>query len=152
MEKQNEESFEIVTRHIVMDRDLNAHGNLFGGIMLAWLDEASALFVMEKIGYTNFVTVNMQDVSFKSPGNRGDAIVLYSRVLETGRSSITVQSRALAHDPEKDIKREVINCRVTFVCLKDGKPFPYFESEQYRTYCSRSDLSSNSSGDKKSSR
>ena len=33
------EGFEIVTRHLILDRDLNHFGNLFGGTLLHWLDE-----------------------------------------------------------------------------------------------------------------
>ena len=61
---QELEGFQIVTRHLVMEKDLNYHGNLYGGTMLAWLDESSALFVMESIGYTNFVTAGMENVRF----------------------------------------------------------------------------------------
>lgn len=130
--------YEIVTRHLVMERDLNAFGNLFGGVMLAWIDESSALFVMERIGWPDFVTVNMDDVDFKTPARRGDAVVFYSRILKTGRSSITVRTRAFVSQTlgvqDSDRKREeIINCKITFVCLKNGKPFPYFESEDYRT-------------------
>lgn len=128
------DGFEIVTRHIVMEKDLNAFGNLFGGIMLAWLDEASALFVMQKIGFDNFVTVSLTDVNFKTPARRGNAVVIYSRALKTGRSSITVQTRAFVHEPGTDLKSEVINCTITFVCLRDGQPFPYFESADYQNW------------------
>ncbi|HNJ04745.1 MAG TPA: hotdog domain-containing protein, partial [Leptospiraceae bacterium] len=67
-----ETPFDIVTRHLVMEKDLNAFGNLFGGNMLAWIDEASALYVMEQIGFANFVTVSFDDVNFKAPARRGD--------------------------------------------------------------------------------
>ena len=123
--------FEVVTRHIVMERDLNSFGNLFGGVILAWLDEAAALFVMEKTGYGNIVTVSMDDVRFKAPGRRGDAIVISCRVVTTGRSSITVEARALVNEPEIKARRQIIDCRITYVCLEGGRPTPYFESEKY---------------------
>ncbi|HAA54496.1 MAG TPA: acyl-CoA thioesterase [Myxococcales bacterium] len=128
------DGFDVVTRHIVMERHLNAFNNLFGGVMLSWLDEASALFVMEEIGYTNFVTVSLEQVNFKTPAHRGDAIVLYCRTLKTGRSSITIETKALVHEPTSGLKREVITCQITFVCLKDGTKFPYFESEEYHRW------------------
>lgn len=129
---QELEGFQIVTRHLVMEKDLNYHGNLYGGTMLAWLDESSALFVMESIGYTNFVTAGMENVRFKSPARSGEAVVFYCRTADLGRSSITVQTRAFVHDPLSDRKDEIINCSITFVCLRDGKPFPYFESDDYK--------------------
>ncbi len=45
---QKLEGMELATQHIVMSRDLNQHGFLFGGQMLAWIDEGCAMFVMEK--------------------------------------------------------------------------------------------------------
>lgn len=129
--------YDIVTRHIVMERDLNAFGNLFGGIMLAWLDEASALYVMDRIGYPNFVTVAMDNVNFRTPARRGDAVVIYARVVKTGRSSITVETVAFVHEPVTGDKREVINCLVTFVCLRDNQPYAYFESEAYADWVRR---------------
>lgn len=130
--------FEIVTRHIVMERDLNAFGNLFGGVMLSWLDEGSALYVMEAIGYANFVTVSMDNVSFRTPAHRGDAVVIYCRTEKTGRSSITIETRALVHEPGTGQKRDVINCLITFVCLKDGKSYAYFETPEYGAWMARS--------------
>jgi|GEM_PF-581093 len=126
--------FELVTRHIVMEKDLNAFGNLFGGVMLAWLDEAAALYVMEKCGYANFVTVSLDDVNFKAPSHRGDSTLIYCRVLKTGRSSIIIQTKAYSYEPESREKYEVINCKFTFVCLKRGKPYNYFSSGAYQRW------------------
>lgn len=127
--------YEIVSRHIVMERHLNAHGNLFGGVVLAWLDEAAALYVMELAGYSNFVTISMDDVIFRSPGHRGDVLVIYCRTQKIGRSSITVQAQAWVHEPQSLDKHMIIECSLTFVCLKDGKPFPYFVSDEYLSWC-----------------
>lgn len=131
------DDFEIVTRHIVMEKDLNPFGNLYGGAILGWLDEGAALFVMEKIGFTNFVTVSFDNVNFKAPGHRGDAIVLYCRVVHTGRSSIVVQSKALAHEPITGAKHEIITCTIAYVCLKDERPYPYFQSPEYADWLKR---------------
>lgn len=131
------QDYSIVTRHIIMARHLNAHGNLFGGIILAWLDEAAALYMMEHTGYSNFVTVALDGVSFKAPAHQGDAIVIYCRVVHMGRSSITIQTQAWVHVPDSLEKREIIACKVTFVCLEDGQPFPYFATELYRDWCSK---------------
>lgn len=122
------EGMELVTQHLVMAASLNAHGNLFGGIMLAWLDEAAAIFGMRKIGYTNIVTVNMDDVDFKTPGRNGDMIQIYACIEKQGRSSFTVRTTAMSLQRDTLEEREVISCRITFVCLnQEGKPFPFFE-------------------------
>ena len=135
---QNDEldltNFDIVTRHLIMEKDLNPDGHLFGGTMLAWLDEATAVYVMEKIGYTDFVTVGLEDVYFRAPGHRGDIITIYSRVVRTGSSSITAESKAINHELTSGRNREIITCRFTFVCLKDHKAYAYFDSPDYDTW------------------
>jgi acyl-CoA hydrolase len=131
------DDFEVVTRHMVMEKDLNPEGHLFGGAMLAWLDEATAVYVMERIGFTNFVTVALEDVAFKAPGHRGDIITVYSRIVRTGASSVTAETRAINHELDSGLDREIITCRFTFVCLKDHRAYPYFRSPEYRAWIAR---------------
>jgi acyl-CoA hydrolase len=126
----NLDGMELVTQHIVMSKDLNAHGNLFGGVMLAWIDEAAALYTMNKISYTNIVTVNMDDVNFKVPGKSGDIIQIYACIEKKGKSSVTIRTSSVSINEKTRAKAEVIQCRVTFVCLNEnGKPYPFFEIE-----------------------
>ncbi len=121
------QGMELATQHIVMSRDLNQHGFLFGGQMLAWIDEGCAMFVMEKIGYSNIVTVSMDDVVFRSPGLLGDFIQIFSKIEKIGKSSITIRNTSIAKNQKTKVVREIIDCRVTYVCLDDsGKSFPYF--------------------------
>ena len=124
----NLKGMDLVTQHIVMSKELNAHGNLFGGIMLAWIDEAAALYAMEKIAYTNIVTVHMDDINFKYPGRNGDIIQIYAAIEKTGKSSLTIRTTCISINDKSRVRHEVINCKVTFVCLDaGGKPFPYFD-------------------------
>ena len=32
----------LISSHVCMTKDVGFHGNLFGGLMLSWLDEAGA--------------------------------------------------------------------------------------------------------------
>jgi acyl-CoA thioesterase YciA len=131
----NQEGMELITQHHVMSKDLNAHGNLFGGIMLAWIDESAAIYVMRKIGYTNIVTVNMDNVNFMTPGRNGDIIQIYGSIEKIGRSSIVIRTNSISLALGKHIQRDVIQCLVTFVCLDEsGKPFPFFEMNKNRKF------------------
>ncbi|MBE7410913.1 MAG: acyl-CoA thioesterase [Leptospiraceae bacterium] len=127
----NIENMDLVTQHIIMSKDLNAHGNLFGGVMLSWIDEACALYVMEKISYTNIVTVNMDDIFFKNPGRNGDIIQIYASIEKKGSSSLTVRTTAIAFNSVSKEKKEIITCKVVFVCLDENrKPFPFFQKNK----------------------
>lgn len=126
------DGMELASQHIVMSKDLNAHGNLFGGTILAWIDEGCAMYVMERIKYSNIVTVNMQDVNFSSPGRLGDIVQIYAKIEKTGTSSITICSKAISNDVAKQSMNEIITCKITYVCLDDfRKPFPYFKKSQF---------------------
>ena len=127
-------SYEVVTRHIVMQRDMNPNNHVFGGTMLSWLDEAAALFVQDQIGYEDFVTVGMDDIAFKSPAHLGDHIIIYCRIDEVGRSSIHVKTKAVAYEPSTGDQSDIINCRISFVCLKKERPYRYFESATYEAW------------------
>ena len=35
---------ELISNHVCMKKDLGIHNNLFGGFLLAWLDEAGASY------------------------------------------------------------------------------------------------------------
>ncbi|MFN3604580.1 MAG: acyl-CoA thioesterase [Leptonema sp. (in: bacteria)] len=125
-------NFEIVTRRLVLPRDLNGHGNLYGGSMLSWIDESSYLYAIEKVGYTNMVTVSLENVRFRSPARLGDSVVLQCKIHQIKKTSITIQTKAIVHDLISNVINEIINCFITFVCLKDGKPYPYFTTEEFK--------------------
>ena len=131
------DEFDIVTRHMIMEKDLNPEGHLFGGAILSWLDEATGIYVLEQIGYPNFVTVALDDVYFRAPGHRGDVITIYSRIVKTGASSVVAETRAINHELMTGNDREIITCRFTFVCLKEHKAYPYFTTPEYQVWLQR---------------
>ncbi len=123
--------FEIVTRRLVLPRDLNGHGNLYGGSMLSWIDESSYLYAIEKIGYVNMVTVSLENVRFRSPAKLGDSVIIMCRVKKIKNTSITIQTKAMVYDLINLKSSQIIDCDITFVCLKKGKPYPYFKTKEF---------------------
>ena len=118
---------DIITQHYIISRDLNAHGNLFGGTVLAWLDEAGAIYIIDKTGYSNIVTVSMHDVNFRNPGKMGNIVKIYGEIMKKGKSSITVRVDAVNETPGCE-KRVIIDCTITYVFLDNsGKPYPFFD-------------------------
>lgn len=134
MRIEQEGGFEAVTRHFVMAKDLNPAGTLYGGTMLAWLDEASAIHVMRRIGTPGFVTAAVDEVNFRAPARNGDIVTVFCRIVKMGRSSVTTETRAIVEEPATRAERETITCAFTFVCLKDGRPYPYFQSPEYQEW------------------
>ncbi len=129
--------FETVTRHIVMERHINPHGHVFGGVLLAWMDEGAGLYAMERTGCVHLVTVSMEEVAFKAPVKRGDQVVVQCRLSTIGRSSVCIEVRTHVFDPVKITRAEVITSKITYVSLRGDKPYRYFLSAEYEDWLRR---------------
>ena len=93
------DDFELIARHIVAVKDLGAADRLFGGVMLAWLDEAGAAFAKTKAGVANLVTRHIEAMDFLAPGREGDVLAIFGRVARLGTTSVSVEMKVLAEDP-----------------------------------------------------
>ena len=76
-------------RVVMMPRDTNPQGTIFGGILLSYIDQAGAVAAREYQPH-RFVTVAMDKVEFKQPVFVGDLLSLYARVVKVGRTSPTI--------------------------------------------------------------
>ena len=77
-------------RVMMMPKDVNARGTIFGGVILSQIDQAGAVEAMAR-GAHNPVTVLMRTVEFHSPVFVGDIVSYYAETLKIGRTSITVK-------------------------------------------------------------
>ena len=76
-------------RVMMMPRDTNAHGTIFGGVILSYIDQAGGVEARKHTTHT-FVTVAMNAVEFKQPVYVGDLLSLHTSLLRVGRTSLTV--------------------------------------------------------------
>ncbi len=77
-------------RVVMMPRDLNPMGTIFGGIILSYIDQAGVVEA-HKHCKRRLVTVAMHEVKFLAPVFVGDLVSFYAEVVKTGRTSITVR-------------------------------------------------------------
>ncbi len=77
-------------RRVMMPRDTNAVGTIFGGTILAEIDLAAATEA-HKHHAGMVVTVSMEKIDFKAPVYVGDLVSFFTKTVRVGRSSITVQ-------------------------------------------------------------
>ena len=116
------EGFELIARHIVLVKDLGAVDRLFGGVMLAWLDEAGAAFAKTKAGVADLVTRHIEAMDFLAPGREGDVLAIYGRVARLGTTSVAVEMKVFAEDPATRSSREIVTTAFVFVAIdKWGK-------------------------------
>ena len=76
--------------YLLMPRCLNAAGYLFGGQLLAWIDETAGI-VAKRHAEMNVVTVAVDNMYFKSGAKLDDTIVLVGRLTYVGKSSMEVR-------------------------------------------------------------
>ena len=115
------------TRKWVKPEDLNPNGTLFGGKLLAWIDEELALYTIIQLENSRIVTKHMSEINFRSSARQGDIIEIGIDVVKFGRSSIELICEA-----RNMMTRETIItiASTTMVNLgEDGKPKSHGKTE-----------------------
>jgi acyl-CoA thioesterase YciA len=113
----------LVTKKIVMTKDIGVHGNLFGGTLMAWIDEAAAAFATEFCHTPNMVTVHFGELIFKKPLKAGQHIRIYASVIKLGKTSITLKMEAYKYNLYSREETLVCSTNTTFVRIDDdGTP------------------------------
>lgn len=112
-------------RVLMMPRDTNAHGTIFGGVIMSYIDQAGAIEARRQ-GVNLMVTVSMDKVVFHEPVFVGDLVSFWTETLRIGKTSITtkvtVQS-IRAEDPNRRVT--VTEAQVVYVQIGDDrKPRP----------------------------
>lgn len=118
--------YHFVSRKLVMYPDLNAHGRLFGGQLMSWIDEGLAQIAVRVMGTSDIVTKKFGEVVFASPGRLGDSVEIWCRVTHEGRSSLALECKVVARCVDGDggvMEREICRCDVVYVALDgNGRP------------------------------
>lgn len=78
------------TRKWVKPEDLNANGTLFGGKVLAWIDEEAALYSIVQLESKKIVTKYISEINFMSNAEEGDIVEIGIEVVKFGTTSITL--------------------------------------------------------------
>ena len=129
----------LITQKICMTKDLGIHGNLFGGILLSWLDEAGDALATEFCHSPNVVTLKIEEMLFKRPVKTGQQIRIYGEIDELGRSSVRLRIEARKYNLYSGEETVVCTTRITFVRIdEDGMPTPIGDTVRKRYLDSKS--------------
>ena len=120
-------------RVLMMPRDTNAHGTIFGGVILSYIDQAGAIEARRQ-GCKFMVTVAMDKVVFHEPVNVGDLVSFWTETLKIGNTSITTKVTVQAHrgwDVSETVT--VTEAQVIYVNLDENRrPTPIRPEEAKR--------------------
>lgn len=111
-----EAAFDHVTSHHVLALNIGVAGNLFGGTMLSWVDEAAALYA-SGVALNTFVTYEMDKVRFLRPCRTADIVDLFARVAEIRTSSLVIELKVERVNREAGTRDLVLTTRVVMVAV-----------------------------------
>ena len=114
-------------RVTMLPKDTNAHGTIFGGVILSYLDLAGGIECRRQ-SPKKFVTKAMHEVVFVAPVYLGDLVTFYTHTVRVGTTSITVdvvvEAERLGFAGTKEVVR-VTEAEVIYVAVgEDGQPVP----------------------------
>jgi len=116
---------DLITTYFCKASQVGYHGNLFGGRMLAWLDEAGAAYAAQCCDSPRMVTKHISSVTFEKPVRPGQIIKIYGSVKKVGNTSITLRLEARRHSVYNGTQRLVCSTEMTFVRIDgDGEAIP----------------------------
>lgn len=111
-----------VQSRLVLPPDTNNHHSIFGGRVLAYIDEIAAITAM-KHAKGQVVTASIDSVDFLSPAYVGDILEIESIVSSTGRTSMEVYVRVVSRNSETGEEKLTTESFVTMVAVDhEGKP------------------------------
>jgi len=115
------------TRKWVKPEDLNAHGTLFGGRLLSWIDEEAAIYAIVQLETNGCVTKYMSEINFINSARQGDIIELGIKAIHFGNTSITLTCEVRNKISHKTI---LTIDKIVFVSLDEtGKPVKHGKTE-----------------------
>lgn len=106
---------------VVMPKDLNSYGTLFGGILLSWMDELAVTLAMKATGKES-VTTHFNDIEFKQSVTVNDILDIKANIIKSGMCYLIINIQVHKFIDGKP-KEYVAQGTAKFVALdKNKKP------------------------------
>jgi acyl-CoA thioesterase YciA len=130
MDASSEDRY-LALKAVMMPRDTNPYGTIFGGVTMSYIDQAGVVGARRAIRRAGWpiqplVTVAMNGVEFHEPVFVGDVVSFLTEVARVGRTSITMRVTVETERAEETVK--LTEAEVTYVAVKvedEGrKPVP----------------------------
>ncbi|MEK6269977.1 MAG: acyl-CoA thioesterase [Planctomycetales bacterium] len=113
----------LALKALMMPRDTNAHGTIFGGVILSYMDQAGAIGARHTLLTAGarekpLVSVAIDRVEFLKPIYVGDVVSFITNVTRTGKTSLTVQ--VVVNADRKGESVEMTRGSITYVTVELG--------------------------------
>lgn len=115
----------LAVKVVMMPRDTNAYGTIFGGVLLSYIDQAGAVGAIHEILRQGWpmpmlVTVALESVEFHEPVGVGELVSFWTQVLRIGKTSITVH--VSVESERENGPRRVTEAEVVYVAIDPTSP------------------------------
>jgi acyl-CoA hydrolase len=109
---------------VVLPNDTNHVGNLFGGILMQWVDITAAIAAQRHCGRV-VVTASINHVSFDKPIKQNSVVTLEAKISRAFTSSMEVFVDVFVENPSTGAKTKCNEAILTFVAIdQNGSPLP----------------------------
>lgn len=116
---------ELITTYICKEFDLGIHNNMFGGRLMALLDDAAAGYAAQLCDSPMIVTIKFDEFVFKKPVKVGSILKIYGKVVKFGNTSLELYMEIRKHNVYTGVQDIVTHTNVTFVRIdEDGNAVP----------------------------
>lgn len=113
---------ELTLRFLAEPIDQNYFGNVHGGTVMRWIDQAGSACAVGWSG-RDCVTIYVGGIRFYQPIHINDLVELHAQVIYTGRTSMHVAVDVCAGNPRDGEYHKTTHCIIVFVALdSQGKP------------------------------
>ena len=115
----------LALRVVMMPRDTNHYGTIFGGVILSYIDQAGFVEA-QRHSPRKWVTVAVDRVEFKQPVYVGDVVNFYAETTREGTTSVTVRIEVEAERSGTGEVVAVTSASIVLVSVDPtGKPVPF---------------------------
>lgn len=115
-------SSRVEAAHLVLPGLTNALGNVFGGVMMQWIDEAGAI-AASRHAQGVAVTASMDRLHFLAPVKLGAVVIVQAQVNLAARTSLEVGVRVFVEDQRTRNRVQATRAYLTFVAIDEtGAP------------------------------
>jgi acyl-CoA thioesterase YciA len=116
---------ELITTHICKTSELGVHGNMFGGNMMALIDESAAAYAAQLCDTPRIVTIKIDELVFKKSVKVGNLLKIYGKVISFGRTSVSIYIEVRKHNVYTGEQETVTHTNIKFVRIdEDGNSIP----------------------------
>ena len=113
------ECYNLCIQVIPMPCDTNANGDIFGGWLLSQMDLAGSV-ECKRYFPGRYVTIAIDKMVFSKPVNVGDILTIYCKIINIGKTSITIDILAKVKKSLTNETVEVTKGIFKYVCIDEN--------------------------------